>query len=288
MWVVALGAVAVMAGWSFVAIQRLTLSVKTDNQAYLERAAAVFDLVRSETQANLRAQSRVLAEDPRLKSTLSIEGMDEATISDILNDLNSLRRSGFLLVLSPAGRVLAQSGAPELRGLDLASSSLVKKAQGTSDSVIGAWVIAGKVLDLALVNIRYDTDVIAYLVVGRVIDTSLLTAVSTSSGVGAALVIGDKVAIAPDDASLRPVFEAVAKGAEGDLGKQYLVAFKEIEESAQVRPRLLLVRKLSPTADAFGLLRWLLLVPPLILIIACSLLVVLSSQRGNRRAGGKT
>lgn len=290
--IVGVVALLVCAAWSFVAMQRLDAAVAGENRGYLERARGVFELVRAETQSNLRAQSRVLAEDPRLKTTLSTEGMDEATIADILNDLNSLRRAGFILILSPEGKVLAQSGAPELRGLDLSSSSIVKKAQGSADAVVGAWVIAGKVLDLALVAVHYDQNVIAYLVVGRTMDQELLTAVSNSTGVGAAVVMGERVAIAQKDTALTAVFERVAKSGSGDVievaGQKYLASVTELEETAQVRPRLVLVRALASTTSTFSLVRYLQFVPPLILLTVCLILLLLSGQRASRSAGGTT
>lgn len=278
-------ALAVCAGWVVVAKQRLSEAITRENSGYLARARAVFDLVRTESQTNVRTQSRVLAEDPRLKSTLATEGIDEATIADILNDLNGLRRTGFLLILSPEGKVLAQAGAPELRGLDLASSSLVRKAQGTSDAISGAWVIAGKVHDLAVVNVRFDKAIIAYLVVGRTLDAELLAAASSSTGVGFAILMGDRVAIASSEPTLGPVFETVAKGATAQElesgGQRYLVSLAELEGAAQMRPRLVLVRSMSSTMEAFSALGWLLLVPPIVLLTTIVLVVFL--QRGPRR-----
>lgn len=283
--IVTIIALAVSVGWVLVARQRLDDAITRENEGYLARARAVFDLVRSESQTNVRTQSRVLAEDPRLKSTLATEGIDEATIADILVDLNGLRRSGFLLILSPEGKVLGQAGAPELRGLDLASSSLVKKARTTSDAISGAWVIAGKVHDLAVVNVRFGTDVIAYLVVGRTLDASLLTAVSNSTGVGFAIVMGDRVAIASTDEPLGPVFDAIAKRAHvrelDSAGQRYLVSLAELEGAAQMRPRLVLVRSMSSTTAAFSALGWLLVVPPIVLLTTIVLVVFL--LRGPRR-----
>lgn len=283
--IVTVVALAVCAGWAVVARQRVSEAITHENSGYLARARAVFDLVRSESQANVRTQSRVLAEDPRLKSALATDGIDEATIADILDDLNSLRRTGFLLILSPEGKVLGQAGAPELRGLDLASSSLVKKAQATSDAISGAWVIAGKVHDLAVVNVRFDKAIIAYLVVGRTLDPELLAAASNSTGVGFAILMGDRVAIAPSEPTLGPVFDAIAKGATAreleSGGQRYLVSLAELEGAAQMRPRLVLVRSMSSTTEAFSALGWLLLVPPIVLLTTIVLVVFL--QRGPRR-----
>src|SRR5215475_14394059 len=100
----------VAAVWSLVALHQLSSAIVRESATHLERARRTFDLTRARTLDSLRAQARVMVEDPRLKSTLSTEGIDEATVADILGDLGKLRGTGFLIVLSPEGRVFAQAG----------------------------------------------------------------------------------------------------------------------------------------------------------------------------------
>src|SRR5262249_22566505 len=102
--------------WSLVALRQLSSSIAEDSARHLERARVAFDAFRARTHDHLRGQCRILVEDPRLKSTLSTDGVDEATVADILADLGKLRRTGFLMVLSRDGRVFAETGAEPLRG----------------------------------------------------------------------------------------------------------------------------------------------------------------------------
>src|SRR5215213_9277496 len=102
--------VGLACAWSFVARRELAGSVVHENIARLERGRALFDALRARTQQSLRAESRLLVEDPRLKATLATQGIDEATVSDILRDVARLRGTGMLIVLSPEGRVFAQAG----------------------------------------------------------------------------------------------------------------------------------------------------------------------------------
>ena len=157
----------VAAVWSLVALHQLQSSIVRESATHLERTRRTFDLTRARTLDSLRVQARVMVEDPRLKSTLSTDGIDEVTVADILRDLGKLRNTGFLMVLSPDGRVFAQAGADELRGLDLSGSSTVKKAQATAEAVTGSWVIGGKIMDLSIMPVRFGSKPIAYLVVGQ-------------------------------------------------------------------------------------------------------------------------
>jgi len=119
--------VGVATVWSLVALHQLSASVARESASHLDHARRAFELTRARRLDSLRALARVMVEDPRLKSTLSTDGVDEVTVADILGDLGKLRGTGFLLVLTPDGRVFAQAGADELRGLDLSGSSAVKK-----------------------------------------------------------------------------------------------------------------------------------------------------------------
>jgi hypothetical protein len=282
--IVVLLTVGLAAVWSFVAKRQLAAAVTTQQAETLVHARKSFELVRSRIQDSLESQCRVMVEDPRLKSTLATEGMDEATVADILSDLGKLRRTGFLIVLSPEGRVFAQAGADELRGLDLSASSVFKKAQSSPEAVVGSWVINGKLMDLSLTAIRFDTQVIAYLVVGRSVDQALLAGVAEQSGVGVASAIGNKVVLSSSE-PLDPVFSAVASEA-GTFdnrafevnGKTYVASISELEETAQTKPRLVIVKPLDSAQTAFQTFEWMLFVPPLLVFIA-----VLFSMTGGRR-----
>ncbi|HEY5938094.1 MAG TPA: hypothetical protein VIU61_25765 [Kofleriaceae bacterium] len=281
--IVVLLTVGLAAVWSFMAQRQLTTSVTAQQADDLIHARKSFELVRSVIQDNLDSQCRVMVEDPRLKSTLATEGMDEATVADILSDLGKLRRTGFLIVLSPEGRVFAQAGADELRGLDLSASSVFKKAQSSPEAVVGSWVINGKIMDLSLTAVKFDTQVIAYLVVGRTVDQRLLAGVAAQSGVGVASAIGNKVVMSSSD-SLASVVSAVASepGTFDNrvfdvAGQRYVASVSELEETAQTKPRLVIVKPLEAPA-AFETLKWMLFVPPLLVFIA-----VLFSMTGGRR-----
>jgi hypothetical protein len=266
------GAAAV---WSLVALRQLSSSIVSDSTAQLERARRTFDQTRARMVEALRVQALLMVEDPRLKSTLATEGIDEVTVADILGDLGKLRSTGFLIVLSPDGRVFAQTGADELRGLDLSGSSAVKKAQGTQESVTGSWVIGGKIMDLSITPVRFGARPIAYLVVGQAVDQALLDAVADQTGVVAATAIGPTVLVSAPDERARTVFTAVIGPLEGSPpqlfnvhGETYVAAMFELEESGQSRPRLVVAQSLVQSRATFATSRWLLFVPPVLVIIA--------------------
>jgi hypothetical protein len=266
----------VAAVWSLVALHQLSSSIVRESATHLERARRTFDLTRARTLDSLRAQARVLVEDPRLKATLSTDGIDEVTVADILGDLGKLRSAGFLIVLTPDGRVFAQAGADELRGLDLSGSSAVKKAQGSLDAVTGSWVIGGKIMDLSIMPVRYGQRPIAYLVVGLAVDQDTLNSVADQTGVAVATATGSTVMLsAPPGDPTKAVFAAVVGQLDSSApqlfnvnGETYVAAMSELEESGQTRPRLVVAQSLSQARATFATSRWLLFIPPVLVIIA--------------------
>lgn len=273
--------------WSLVGLRQLTSSIARENTEHLEHARKTFESMRARTLENLRAHARVMVEDPRLKSTLATDGVDEATVADILGDIAKLRRTGFLIVLTPEGRVFAQAGADELRGLDLSGSSAVKKAQAAPEATAGSWVIGGKIFDLSLMPVRFGGAApIAYLVVGQAVDQDLLSSLAEQTGVAVATATGSTVMLsAPADEALKAVFTLVAGQAESAQsrlfevnGESYVAAIAELEESGQSRPRLVLVQPVARTAASFGTIKWMIFIPPILVLIA-----VLFAMTANRR-----
>jgi hypothetical protein len=256
--VTALAMTGVAAGWQVVARRRLDAAVIATAAEQVDRARGVFESLRARTVAGLMSECRVLVEDPRLKASL-------ATPDDILRQ----RRAGFLLVLSPEARVFAQAGADELRGLDLSGSSVMSRARGASDAVGGAWVIGGKLTDVAVASVRFDRAVLAYVVVGQAVARARVKAVEDGTGVAVAVLVGSEPAPSSTaDARLAAVFQLIAADAaarparviERD-GDDYLAASYDLEGTPPTHPRLAMARALAAQRGLFASLTWLLWAP---------------------------
>lgn len=278
--------VGLAVGWMMMAQRELAGSAELAGAYTLERAHGVFELVRARSQDDLRAQCRVMVEDPRLKATLATEGVDEATVADILADLGKLRGAGFLMVLSHEGRVFAEAGAPALRGLDLSGSSVVKAAQASQEAVVGSWVLKGEVLDLGVIAMRFGPELVAYLVVGRAVDQALLTAVAEQTGVtlASATPAGIALASTSDPAERAALTGAALRtgiygGATVDVaGQAYAAAAFELERGAQSEVRLIATRSLAGMLPALDKLTWMIRGLPLLVLLAV-LFSIIASRR---------
>jgi hypothetical protein len=267
--------VLLAAAWSTIAQRELDRAGVAEATARLDRARATFDASRTRAQASLQALCRVLVEDPRLKSTLATAGMDAATVDDILADLGALRGGGFLVVLSSEGRVFAEAGARELRGLDVSASSIVKRAQNEQGAAVGSWSLGGRVMDLAITAIRYDETLVAYLVVGQSLGDAELAALGAQHGLEAASVLGNTVA-----ASSRPPTEldgllvrlagdaGTWRGRSTDAGgTRYVTSAAELGDVTQSH-RLVLATTIAGASAPITRLRWMLWFPPALVLVA--------------------
>lgn len=280
--------VGLAAMWSLIAQRELDMSAVAERATALDRARATFDSTRARSQEALRALTRLLVEDPRLKSTLATENMDAATVDDILNDLGKLRGAGFFVVLSPEGRVFAEAGAKELRGLDLSGSGIVKRAQSEPGAAVGSWALGDKVMDLSIMAIRYGDVLIAYLAVGKSIDDTDMKSLALQCGCEASTAIGNSLATSsttdPAVSGLFTQMIGVPHDSRGQIlnagAARFVTTTIELGDVAQSH-RLMLASRLDRPAPPFIRLWWLLWVPPALVLVA--VLFALSTRRSSRR-----
>lgn len=179
--------VALALAW-FVGV-RLTrgAGVTAERAARVERGAQLVTLLRHTAQDRVRMGAQVLAQDTRLQAAAGMAELDKATAADLLEDLQKLDQQELFALLSAEGRVIAARGAPQMEGLDLASSAVVKTALAQDGAATGVWMVDDRVVEIAVSAIRVGERRAGLLVVGvRVADTALATA-AAAAGVHLAL-----------------------------------------------------------------------------------------------------
>jgi|GEM_PF-2547994 len=179
----------------FVAVRQQSRSEKAAaNADSLERAEGLIALLRQAAQDRVKGAAQLLAEDPRLKSTLSVADVDDATILDVLQDVQKLNGLPMYAVLSSAGRVKVVLGATKLKGLDLSTSAVVKAAMSQEGAATGVWLVDDRVIEVAAVAVRIGDRVVALLVLGSQVGDVALAKAAEGSGVHLALTIDDRLA----------------------------------------------------------------------------------------------
>lgn len=180
-------------GWFF-AVRQATKSERhaAEVQA-LARSGELIDLLRQSAQERAKGAAQLLAEDPRLKSTLSQQGVDDATMLDILQDVQKLNDQNVYAILSPQGRVMVVLGAPKLKGLDLSTSSIVKAALNQEGAAVGPWMVEDRVAEVAAAAVRIGERVVALIVVGGIVADAAYAKAAQSAGVRLALMVDDRL-----------------------------------------------------------------------------------------------
>jgi hypothetical protein len=185
----------------------------------LQTAKKIFDRSLEEQRNQVLSQAGVLAEDTRIRSTVIMPNSDEATVRDVLKDLMSTSGAGLLAVLDVNGKVKAVTGIEGLRDIDLGSSAVVKAAVQKPSAYI--WTFPQQVLAVGVAPIRSRDQVYAFLVMGFEAAKDSLTAIRSSLGVSAAVLIGDKLVTSSSDGSAQA--EAFRTTGAGDFDKDFMV-----------------------------------------------------------------
>jgi hypothetical protein len=272
--------------WIVTARHILEVGVEQESATRLTAAARLVDDLRQSTRSSLLTQARLLAEDSRIKATLATEGVDVATVADILGDVRRSLRGGFLLILSAEGRVFAQAGADPLAGLDLSGATVVRDVQTTHDAVAGTWILGGKLADVGVAPIRQGEAVLAYLVRGQLMDKVLLTIVGSAAGVQVVLVSGEEVLWADGAVVNRELprlsadLDALNSTRVTLQGEAYLARSQKLTAAGSVQgATLVFAAPLASYQRYFQRVGWLLWVPAVVLIVLTLFMAAASLPR---------
>lgn len=257
-----LGTAAVLSlVWAALAHVTLARAIDARAEATVSLAAGVLaETTRLERQT-LEAECQLLSDEPRLKSTLATRGIDDATITDILQDLQPATGAKILATLTPNARVQAVIGESALAGLDLSSWSVIKAAAAAAHAVSGGWTLGGRALNVGATAIRLGDRPIAFLLLATELDEKSLARIERLTGTSGGIVVGAKAPMSVShDPKIRSALERAAASIQpGQVGRVDDLAAR-VDEIGSAVPSVKSVW-LQPTGSAdadFKLLDWLL------------------------------
>jgi hypothetical protein len=268
---VALGLVAV---WSMIALRVLSSALSRDTAERLAHAASVVEGLRKRTADDLRLASRVTAGDPRVAAALAT-GAPPGAAAAIADELARRRGAGVVVLAAPDGRVIAEAGADELRGLELIETHPLDLAQDAGDAIAAGWVIGDRIVDVGVAPVRADQAVSGYLVIGQELDRATIQSVADRTGVAIASAVDDTITLAAPGDVPRSVFAGAAGRDEPIAGQRielhgdsYVVTVFELEGPGALHPRLILARSLVQAGAPFTALRSMIYAPALLVLVA--------------------
>lgn len=236
-WAAGVALLALSAAGVFAGHRQLDgLVSQLDGQA-LPSAPKLLDRILEQRKANVLAEVRLLSEDTRVRTTVMTAKFSEATVRDILEDLQGATGASVLAVLDPRGKIQALAGKESLRALDVGATPAL--AQALAKPVGEVWMLPDQVLVAGLAPVRAGGQVAALLLVAREVDATTLTMIEESLGVSSALLVRGKiVARSAGAASLEGVVKAAAGLEEGrrkhvvNVGGQHLVRVAPASQSS--------------------------------------------------------
>jgi hypothetical protein len=274
-------ALALLLSWA--AQRRLDAALDRFDARTLDASAKVLDDFVAQQQKHLTSTIGVLSEDARIRAMV-LTPFDQATVIDLLTDLKSTLGASVVAMLDSGGTVRAVVGAPEMEGLELGTSSLVKDALQKPSAQL--WAFANKVGVLSATPVRLDNKVRALFMLGFEIDDALLQGIHKTLGATGAVFVGDGiVASGTKDPELEPALRAAAELPPGTyhVAQQFLAMSSRMSGSAAAATVGWLV-PLYRQADEVSLLRALSWLPAGLvgLLLAFMLGLVLSQSRAGQ------
>ncbi|MDX2023792.1 MAG: hypothetical protein SF187_26375 [Deltaproteobacteria bacterium] len=234
---------------------------------------------------HLLSEVNVLAEDTRIRSTVITPELDEATITDVLTDLQKSSNASVLAVLDTRGKVRSVVGADEMRNLDLGSSSLVKAALENPSTYI--WTFTNKVRVLGVAPIRTGDEVAALFMMGFELGESSFTGIEKALGAQGAVVVGDKVVSKiSDNPSVLNAFRLASDLAEGEQrlvrsDRDYLASASPVSNMASAGKTVWLVPHYQHV-ERVGLLKVATWAPAVFMCITFAVVLWLGLRKANQ------
>lgn len=169
-------------------------SARGDVAVRLERSRGVFRALHADRQARFRSESRVIAEEPRLKAAVATEDPHLPTIAGVAASMKETARSQLFLLLDAEGVLVVDAARPDdaPEGVSLADRPVVSRALAEGDAV-GVWADDDGAYLIAVQRIGFGAQVVGAVVIGHAVEDGIARAVSEQTGSATAVLLGDRV-----------------------------------------------------------------------------------------------
>ncbi len=175
----------------------LERAARRDVAADLVRSRSVFQDLQSYRQALLRAEARVVAEEPRLKAVVATEDITHDTVLGVAQELRQTLHCDLFLLTDPSGHLLADATNPQASGDDLSRNALIADALKAGESS-GVWTDETSAYQMQGSRLGFGDTVVGVVAIGYRWDDKTAGAVQRQTA-SAVLVTLDGRAIASSE-----------------------------------------------------------------------------------------
>lgn len=181
--------------------------------ADLDRTSAQLLELQQARLDGLVLRNRVVADEPRLKATVTSE-IDEQTTRDVARDMREVARADLFLMLTPEGVVRANATADGSPGPALPQNmpALIERAlnEGRGD-LMGAWTLQGDLYLVAGHAVTLGAKAAGFLITGERIDDRAALRMRRETGSELLLITNGRITAAALDEHLRGKREALTR-----------------------------------------------------------------------------
>jgi phosphoserine phosphatase RsbU/P len=150
----------------------------------LARSGLVFEDLQAYRRSLIQSQSRVIAEEPRLKAVVAAEDVSHETVAGVAVDVQRASRVDLLLITDATGKLRVDVADLAAVGYDLSGKPLIADALKNGESA-GVWLREDHAYQMQALRLAFGQKPVGVLVVGMELDARLAETVErqTASGV---------------------------------------------------------------------------------------------------------
>ncbi|HEX9101436.1 MAG TPA: HAMP domain-containing protein, partial [Polyangia bacterium] len=209
-------------------------AAQTELADKLERGRRVFEDVQRYRATLYRAESRAIADEPRLKAAVDTQEVSQETVLGVAADLRKAIQSDLFLLADGTGHLIADVADPRASGFDLSKNQEVAAALQRGDG-FGIWTHDGHAYQVQAHRLTFGSTTVGVVVIGYELDDRVADSVTQQTGdvvvvelegapIAASLVDGHIIDRATLRAALAPVAGDAAAPVEVRLAGQRFLA----------------------------------------------------------------
>ena len=209
-------------------------TAQTELADKIQRGRRVFEDVQHYRATLYRAESRAIADEPRLKAAVDTQEVSQETVLGVAADLRKAIQSDLFLLTDGTGHLLADVADASASGFDLSKNPEVASALKSGDG-FGIWTHDGHAYQVQAHRLTFGATSVGVVIIGYELDDRVADSVTQQTGdvviveldgapIAASLVDGHIVDRGTLRAALAPVAANAGAPVEVRIGRQRFLA----------------------------------------------------------------
>ncbi len=193
---VMLGMLAVLAGVLAATAGVFTVvldgSARRDTAEELTRTRRVFEDLHAYRQSLLRAEGRVVSEEPRLKAVIATDSISHETVVGVANELRQTLQTDVFVLTDEKAQLVVDVANPKAEDGDLSTNKLIADALKEGEAS-GVWTEGDRVYQMQARRLAFGDTVVGVLATGYRWDDRVAQTVEAQTASGVFVLLDGKL-----------------------------------------------------------------------------------------------